>query len=180
MLPIGDPRSRGRTVWSLVEKHAPGVWPRLVINELIRLNLVEALPDGSLRCTRKANSKPVKAGAVVDQPAGQLLRDAIYSQLHDLKSGRPRSWRRAQSVQIAQDKVHLVRKMVRERLDSAVSDLADELDSPRWKPGKDDLGRKTLIGISAFSFERVLSEPRRADENRKNTRGRRGPRNARR
>lgn len=179
-LPIGDRRSRGRTIWSLVEEHAPGVWPRLVIDELIRLNLVVALPDGRLRCAHKANSKPVKATAVVDEPSNQLLRDAIYSQLHDVKSGRPRSWRRAQSVQIPLDKVHLVRKMVRDRLDSAVSELADELDSPRWKPGEDDLGRKTLIGISAFSFERALSESQRADENSNNLPSRRGPPRARR
>lgn len=179
-LPIGDPRSRGRTIWSLVEEHAPGVWPRLVIDELIRLNLVETLPDGTLRCAHKAESKPIKTNIILDEPSSQLLRDALYSQLNDMKPGRRRSWRRAQSVHIAANKVHLVRKMVRERLDSAVSELADELDSPRWKPGKGELGHKTLIGISAFSFERVLSESRRTDEGNDNPSGRLSPRKARR
>jgi len=155
-LPVGDPRSRGRTVWSLVEDYAPGVWPRLVIDELTRLDLVETSPDGTLRCAHRANSESVQTPIVVDDSTCQLLRDAIFSQLHDMKSNRRRSWRRTQSVQITRNKVHLVRKMVRERLDSAVSELADELDSPRWKPDEGDLGHKALIGITAFSFERVL------------------------
>jgi hypothetical protein len=176
-LPVGDPRSRGRAVWSLVEDYAPGVWPRLVIDELIRLDLVETLPDGTLRCIH-TNSEPVETPIEVDESSCQLLRDAIYSQLDDMKSGRRRSWRRAQSVQITRSKAHLVRKMVRDRLDSIVSELADELDSPRWKPAKGDLGRRTLIGISAFSFERVLSESRGTDKRTKKLRDRRGSRRA--
>lgn len=174
-LPVGGPQSRGRTVWSLVEDYAPGVWPRLVIDELIRLDLVETLPNETLRCAHRLNSVPVEPKTVVDESSSQLLRDAIYSQLHDLKGGRRRSWRRAQSLQIARDKVPLVRKMVRDRLHSAVSELADELDSPRWKTGKSDRGPTTMIGISAFSFERILSESRGSDEINKNLRGRRGP-----
>jgi hypothetical protein len=84
-LPIGDPQSRGRTIWSLVEEHAPGVWPRLVIDELIRLDLVEALPDGTLRYAHKADSKPIKTTVALDEPSSQLLRDAISSQLNDMK-----------------------------------------------------------------------------------------------
>ena len=177
-LPVGDPHSGGRTLWSLVEDCAPGVWPRLVIDELIRLDLVETLPDGTLRCSHKLNLVPAEVKSVVDESSNQLLRDAIYSQLQDMKSGRRRSWRRAQSLQIAGDKVPLVRKMVRDRLQSAVAELADELDSPRWKPDKNDLGHKTVIGISAFSFERVLPESGGAQRINKNPRGRRSLRKA--
>lgn len=177
-LQVGNPRSRGRTVWSLVEEHAPGVWPRLVIDELIRLDLVESLPDGTLRCAHKLKSDLVDPISIADESSSQLLRDAIYSQLRDMKSGRRRSWRRAQSVQITRDKVPLVRKMVRDRLDSAVSELADELDSPRWKPYKTDIGRKILIGIAAFSFERVAASDSREADRTTTMRSRRGPRRA--
>jgi hypothetical protein len=177
-LQVGDPRSRGRTVWSLVEDHAPGVWPRLVIDELIRVNLVEVLPDGTFRCAHRPSPEPAEAAGIVDESSSQLVRDAIYSQLDDLKSGRRRSWRTAQSVQIARDKVHLVRKMVRDKLDSVVSELADDLDSSRWKPAKTDTGRKILMGISAFSFERVPQDLPKIDR-AKNTRGRRDQRRAR-
>ncbi len=175
-LPVGDPRSRGRTVWSLIEDHAPGVWPRLVIDELIRVDLVDVLPNGTFRCAHRPNSEPTRLTGIVDESSSQLLRDAIYSQLDDMKSGRRRrSWRRTQSVQIARDKVHLVRKMVRDKLDSVVSELADDLDSSRWKPARTDTGRKLLMGISAFSFERVLPDSRHADKT-KGMRGRRGQR----
>jgi hypothetical protein len=172
-LPVGDPRSRGRTVWSLVENYAPGVWPRLVIDELIRLDLVETQPDGTLRCAHRANSEPVETPIVVDESSCQLLRDAIFSQLYDVKFSRRRSWRRTQSVQITRNKMHLVRKMVREKLDSAVSELADELDSPRWKPGEDDPRHTTLMGISAFSFERIVPASRGTKKSTKKLRDRR-------
>ena len=178
-LQVGDPRSRGRTVWSLVEDHAPGVWPRLVIDELIRVDLVEVLPDGTLRCAHKPRSERVEPAGTVDESSNQLLRDAIHSQLNDMKSGRRRSWRRAQTVQITRAKVALVRKMIRDRLDSVVSELADELDSPRWKPCKTDIGRKTFIGISAFSFEQALSDSREAAKT-KSLRARKGQHTARR
>lgn len=174
-LPVGDPRSGGRTVWSLVEDYAPGVWPRLVIDELIRLDRVKILSDEKLCCVHTGNSDPIEAPVEADESSSQLLRDAINSQLHDVKSGRRRSWRRAQSVQITPEKVPLVRKMVRDRLDSVVSELADELGSARWRPGKTSHGRKTLIGINAFSFERVLPESRETDKRTRKLRGRPGP-----
>jgi uncharacterized protein DUF6502 len=179
-LPVGDAQSRGPSVWSLVEDHAPGVWPRLVINELIRVDLVEVLPNGTLRCAHQPNSDSGEPTSVVNESSTQLLRDAIYSQLYDMKSGHRRSWRRAHSVQITRDKVPLVRKMVRDRLDSVVAALADELDSPRWRPGRTDIGRKILIGINAFSFERVLLDLQEGDQTTKNTRGQQGQRKARR
>jgi hypothetical protein len=180
VLQVGDPRSRGRTVWSLIKAHAPGVWPRLVIDELIRVDLVDVLPDGTFRCAHKPYSERVEPTGIVDASSTQLLRDAIYSHVDDLKSGRRRrSWRRTQSVQIARDKMYLVRKMVRDRLDSVVSELADDLDSSRWRPDKMDTGRKILVGMSAFSFERVLPDSRETNKT-KNTRGRRGQRRARR
>jgi Family of unknown function (DUF6502) len=176
-LQVGDPRSRGRTVWSLVEDYAPGVWPRLVIDELIRVDLVEVLPNGAFRCAHKPRSDLIEPTGPMDESSSQLLRDAIYSQLHDMKSGRRRSWRTAQSVQITRDKAPLVRKMVRDRLDSAVSELADELDSPRWKPNRRDTGQRIFIGMSAFSFERVLSPSREGDKT-KNRPGRQNQRSA--
>jgi hypothetical protein len=156
-LPVGDPRSRGRSVWKLVETYAPGVWPRLVIDELIRVDLVDVLPDGTLQCSAGHSVSSVPSGTASAEPP-QLLRDAIYSQLTDTRTpGRRTSWRAAQSVLIAQEKAPLVRRMVRERLDSTVAELADELHSSRWKPVQDDQHGQVLIGINAFSFEREVS-----------------------
>lgn len=157
-LPIGDPRSRGRSVWKLVEKYAPGVWPRLVIDELIRIDLVDVLANGTLRCNARRAFKSTVPLRAANLKSPQLLRDAIYSQLTDTKtSGRRASWRATQSVLIAQEKAPLVRRMVRERLDNAVAELADELHSPRWRPGQNSQDPQVLIGINVFSFERVLS-----------------------
>lgn len=157
-LPVGDPKSRGRSVWKLVERYAPGVWPRLVIDELIRVDLVDVLPDGMLHCNDGHPSSDSLPSWSASREAPQLLRDAIYSQLTDTKArGRRTSWRATQSVLIAQEKAPLVRRLVRERLDSTVAELADELHSPRWNLTQDNQQRRVLIGINAFSFERTVS-----------------------
>lgn len=157
-LPIGDPRSRGRSVWKLVEKYAPGVWPRLVIDELIRVDLVDVLANGTLRCGVRRGFSSQAPSWAANARSPQLLRDAIYSQLTEMRApGRRISWRATQSILIAQENAPLVRRMVRERLDSTVAELADELQSPRWKPGQGSQDPQVLVGINAFSFERVLS-----------------------
>ena len=62
VLEIGGPRSTGTTVWSLVKRYAPGVWPRLVIDELIRLGHVTVRSNGTAKCktggTNRSNSLP--------------------------------------------------------------------------------------------------------------------------
>jgi hypothetical protein len=45
--------AKGRSVHSLLRRYAPGVSPRLMLEELSRMNLVVKLPDGKLRIARE-------------------------------------------------------------------------------------------------------------------------------
>jgi hypothetical protein len=154
-LPVGDPRTRGRSVWKLVETYAPGVWPRLVIDELLRVDLVDVLSNGTLRCKSQSKSSFSGPKLPVDRAYPQLLRDALSSYLADvselgLSQG---SWRATLGVEINEDSAPLVRRVVRERLDNAIAELADELHSIRWHPGPNDQDPKVQIRINAFAFE---------------------------
>jgi hypothetical protein len=162
-LPIGDPQSKGNTAWSLVQRYAPGVWPRLVIDELIRLNYVDVLAEGILQRKRMV----VRATAprlVRAESSTQLLCDLIQSLVEFQRRGRRRTWRTAQSVRIGRSKVPLVRKMIQDRLDSTFAELAEELGSTRWKPQGAESGRDAIIGVNAFTFERRTTDSVRRGE----------------
>jgi hypothetical protein len=45
--------AKGRSVHSLLRRYAPGVSPRLMLEELSRMNLVVKLPDGKLRIAKE-------------------------------------------------------------------------------------------------------------------------------
>ena len=155
-LEIGDPNSRGRNVWNLVRRYAPGVWPRLIIDEMIRVDYVETLPSGKLRLKRRTTPRlPPKAGSRVG--SSQRMRDAIRALYRDTtQSEARRTWRTAQSVEIGEEDLPLVRKMLRDRLNSMFAWLTEELDSARWRREGPKEGVRVRVGLSGFTFEESL------------------------
>ena len=157
-LEIGDPAFKGRSVWSLVQRYAPGVWPRLIIDELIRADYVDTLPNGRLRLRRAADPKPAARRSNRDNP-DQRMRDAMRALFRDIaQSDIGRSWRTAQSMEVSEKDLPLIRKMLRDRLDSMFAWITDELNSARWRRETAESGAKTRIGLSGFTFEELLSE----------------------
>jgi len=155
-LDIGDPGSNGHSVWTLVQRYAPGVWPRLVIDELIRVDYVDTLPNGKLRCKGAENPKTLYR-QVIREGDRQRMRDALRALLHDVTEPVARHvWRTAQSLDIGEQDLPLVRKMLRDRLDSMFAWMAEELNSVRWHRGGSEGGAKTRVGLSGFTFEEVL------------------------
>lgn len=155
-LEIGDPNSRGRNVWNLVRRYAPGVWPRLIIDEMIRVDYVESLPNGRLRLKRRASPKTTAKNASRDG-GSQRMRDAIRALYQDARQTEVRrTWRTAQSVEIWEDDLPIVRKMLRDRLDTMFAWLTEELDSTRWRRDGSRGQTKIRIGLSGFTFEEPL------------------------
>jgi len=155
-LEIGDANSRGRNAWNIVRRYAPGVWPRLIIDEMIRVDYVETLPNGKLRLKRSAAPKitPKDAGREV---GSQRMRDAICALYQDARQTEARRmWRTAQSVEIGEKDLPLVRKMLRDRLDSMFAWLTEELDSTRWRREGSGGETKIRVGLSGFTFEEPL------------------------
>ena len=152
-LDIGDPASKGRSVWSLIQRYAPGVWPRLIIDELIRMDYVGTLPNGKLKAKRLPTGKP-SARWLSRESAGQRMHDAMRALLRDIRqSDTARAWRTAQSVEISGKEPPLVRKMLRDRLDSMFAWLTDELNSARWRRDGVNAGARVRVGLSGFTFE---------------------------
>lgn len=166
-LDIGGPHSKGRSVWSLVQRYAPGVWPRLVIDELIGMDYVDTLQDGRLRWKRSDNSKQLSR-RVNREGAGQRMRDAVRALFGDTaKSDTARSWRTTQSFEIGEKDLPLVRKMLRDRLDSMFAWITDELNSVRWRRDASATGVRMRVGLSGFTFEEPLPKDIGSENNRK-------------
>jgi Family of unknown function (DUF6502) len=155
-LDIGGPGSKGPTVWSVAQRYAPGVWPRLIVDELIRVDYVEALPNGQLRWKR-APSPKVGSKRSSRESSSQLMRHAVQALFRD--ASRPdakTSWCTARSLEIDEQDVPLVRKMLRERLNTMFAWITDELNSTRWQHDGLSLNARIRAGVSGFTFEEIL------------------------
>ena len=155
-LDIGGPGAKGRSVWTLVQKYAPGVWPRLVLDELIRVDFVETLPNGRLRFKATHGSAPMPR-SVSQETATQRLSDAVRALLRDATEPESRRvWRTAETTDIRAQDLPLVRKMLRDRLNSMFAWMTDELNSARWRHDDSGAGVRIRVGLSGFTFEEAL------------------------
>jgi len=159
-LDIGDPSSKGRTAWTLVQRYAPGVWPRLIVDELIRVDYVDTLPNGQLRWKQTPNFK-LASRRSSRESSNQLMRDAVQALFNDAIRPDGRSaWRTAQSLEISEQDLPLVRKMLRERLNTMFAWLTDELNSARWQRRGSKPNGRVRVGLSGFTFEELLTTDR--------------------
>ena len=171
-LDIGDPSSKGRSLWSLVERYAPGVWPRLIVDELIEMDHVVTLPNGQLRWKRTASLSPL-SNRLKRQTAGPRIRDALRALFDSTRSDTGRIWRTAQSLEIAERDLPLVRKMLRDRFDSMFAWITDELNSARWRRDASKVSNRVRIGVTGFTFEERLSKDVNSEKVREGSRSKR-------
>lgn len=155
-LEIGGPSSKGQTLWSLAQRYAPGVWPRLIVDELIRVDYVDTLSTGQLRY-RGALASKSKRHSHNRESTPQLIRDAVQTLFrHAIHSDGSSSWRTARSLEIDQQDMPVVRKMLRERLNTMFGWITDELNSTRWQRNGAMGNAKIRVGVSGFTFEEKL------------------------
>jgi ribosomal protein L31E len=171
-LDIGDPSSNGRSVWTLVERYAPGVWPRLIVDELIEMDHVITLPNGQLRWKRKPSLKRLSR-RVKRQSAGPPMRDAFRALFDSTRSDTACIWRTAQGLEIAERDLPLVRKMLRDRFDSMFAWITDELNSARWRRDISNVGGRVRVGLAGFTFEEHLPKDVGSEKVRKGRRSKR-------
>jgi ribosomal protein L31E len=85
------------------------------------------------------------------------MRDAVQALFND--AARPdarRAWRTAQSLKIDEQDLPLVRKVLRERLNTMFAWITDELNSARWRRDNGKANSGVRVGLSGFSFEETL------------------------
>jgi hypothetical protein len=87
------------------------------------------------------------------------MRDAVQALFNDAtRTDGRRVWRTAQSLEIDEQDLPLVRKMLRERLNTMFAWITEELDSARWRSDSAKTNTGIRVGLSGFTFEETLAK----------------------
>jgi Family of unknown function (DUF6502) len=145
------------TFWKLARRYAPGVYPGLILSELIRVGAVEKLQDGRI----KVRMRRYRAGEFSDESLreiGSRARRLLQTVISNATGGDlPRVCRAVERADIDPKFLPLVRKMFADRSEAMLLGLQEELKSSRWR-GARSTGQRTRIGLTVFSYEEGQGE----------------------
>ena len=143
--------------WALAKRYAPGVYPGLILSELLRVGAVEELGDGRVR-PRTREYRATKSSREGVRKIGVRMRDLMQTMLnHETEAGWPHICRTVESRNIDPKFLPLMRKLLVDRSESVLSGVRGELKSSRWNqihsgsPG-------VRIGVTVFTHEQWPQE----------------------
>lgn len=155
LLPIKPTKTRDykrSSFWALARHYAPGVYPGLILSELLRVGAVEELDNGRLR----VRTREYRAAAFSRESLSELgarVRDLIQTILNNAtESGWPRICRTVETTDIDPKFLPLIRKLFADRSESMLSGVREELASSRWNQ-TDPVGPAVRIGVTVFTHE---------------------------
>jgi hypothetical protein len=147
---------KGKTFWALANRYAPGVYPGLVLNELIRVRAVQRLNDGRVR----VRMRRYRTGVLSDESLRQIgyrTRDLIRTIVSSaIDSSWPHTCQAVETVDIDPKFLPLIRKLFGDQIDAMLSGMQEALKSSRWRRRR-TTGRSVRIGVTAFSHEEELA-----------------------
>jgi hypothetical protein len=143
--------------WALSKRYAPGVYPGLVLSELLRVGAVEKLEDGRLKILTRQYQSTEFSGEAVSEIRTRV-RDLMQTMLNNAtEAGWPRICRTVESTHVDPKFLPLIRKMFADRSESMLSGVFEELNSTRWTQ-TDPGGQAVRIGVTVFTHEEVPNE----------------------
>jgi hypothetical protein len=153
-------KGEGRnSFWALATRHAPGVYPGLMLSELLRVGAVEKLEDGRLRVL----TRRYQAAEFSEENVSEIrtrVRDLIQTILNNpTEAGWPRICRTVESTDIDPRFLPLIRKLFADRSESLLSGVRAELNSSRWNK-TDPVTQGVRIGMTVFTHEEWPQEDR--------------------
>jgi len=160
------------TFWTLVNRYAPGVYPRVMLDELVRVRAVRKLDDGRVQ----VRMRRYRAGEFSDESLRQIgscVRDLMRTMIDNaMEPGSPYVCRSVETSDIDPTSLPLIRRMLVDRSDAMLSGIQETLKSSKWKQAR-QAGRRARIGLTVFSHEDVredrstIETAKRADASRK-------------
>lgn len=155
LLPIKAREHTRATFWSLVRRYAPGVYPGLILRELLRVRAVAKLDDGRVQ----VRMRWYRVGECSDKSLremGSRLRDLMRTMVNnETEIHPPHVCRAVETIDIDPRFLPLIRKMFVDRSDAMLSGIQEALKSSRWTPTR-QAGSRVRIGLTVFSHEEVL------------------------
>ena len=155
LLPIKEIKARDykrSNFWTLAKRYAPGVYPGLILSELLRVGAVEEVSNGRLRvCTREYRAAELTREGTSE--IGARVRNLMLTILNRaIEAGWPRICRTVETRNIDPKFLPLIRKLLVDRSESMLSGVRGELTSSRWNQ-TDPVGPGVGIGLTVFTHE---------------------------
>ncbi len=156
-LDLKNTRRRGVSFWGLVKRYAPGVWPKMILDELLRVGAVEHVSEQRLKVLMQAYGVAgFDADAIEDlgNRAKDLLETLVYNLLHPSAS---RVCETVLSIDADPKFLPLLRNSIQRRTQPYLSGLVEELNNPRTSRSSRSES-STRIGVTVYSFESASAE----------------------
>lgn len=155
LLPVKATKARDckrSNFWALAKRYAPGVYPGLILSELVRVGAVEELENGRLRVrTREYGAAEFSRDSVSE--LGARVRDLIRAMLNNAtEASWPRICRTVETTNIDPKFLPLIRKLFANRSESMLFGVRKELTSSRWNQ-TDPASPGVRIGVTVFTHE---------------------------
>lgn len=155
ILHIKQARPRRRTFWTLANRYAPGVYPGLILSELVRMGVVEKLTDGRVHVLTRRHRR-AEFGNKTLSDLGARIRDLLQTTLNNaMQIGWRRVCRAVESADIDPKFLPLIRKTLTDRSDALLLGVREELRSSRWRRMNSEAPR-VRIGLTVFAHEEWL------------------------
>jgi hypothetical protein len=155
LLPIKATKAREykrSSFWALAKRYAPGVYPGLVLSELVRVGAVEEVQDGRLR-VRTQEYRAAEFSRESVSELGGRVRDLMQTILNNAaEAGWPRICRTVETTNIDPKFLPLIRKLFAGSSKSMLSGVRRELESSRWNQ-TDPRGPGVRVGVTIFTHE---------------------------
>lgn len=166
ILNIKPTRPKRPTFWALANRYAPGVYPGLILSELIRMGAVEKLADGRIHVrTRRQRTRAITSKSLRETRA--RVRDLLQTMLNNAtQAGWPRICRSVESMDIDPRFLPLIRKALVDRSEAMLSGVNDEFRSTRWRR-IDSVAPRVRIGLTVFSQEEWLQGDPSSDNSKR-------------
>src|SRR5215469_4034037 len=143
--------------WALAKRYAPGVYPGLILSELLRVKAVEEVGNGRLRArTREYRAAEFSREGLSE--IGARVRDLMQTMLnHATEAAGPRICRTVETRNIDPKSLPLLRKLLVDRSESMLSGVRGELTRSRWNQTH-AVGPGVRIGLTVFTHEQWPQE----------------------
>jgi hypothetical protein len=148
---------RSRTFWSLSKTYAKDAYPPLILRELMKVGAVEQLRDGRVR-PRARTYKAMELNASDVHQIGDRVRDLTRTMLNNMgQETSPRVCETVQSLDIDEEQLPLVRRVLADRSEAVLASMRQLLESPRWRRATSS-GRKVRVTWTCFAGEDAVEE----------------------
>jgi len=146
--------------WGLVQKYAPGVWPQLILDELLGVEAVRQLENKKLKVQmRSYGTSGVELEAI--EEIGHRVRDLLGTLIHNMKEPSiPRLCETVFALDVDPKWLPVLRETLQQRARAFLTGVAADLNNQRvQRGGADDRSRSDVhrVGVTVYSIEKMES-----------------------